>query len=198
MLGEPKNQFSLTRAALGTRGAQSKVLSVTLRQLMRKLIPLLLLAVVTGCETTQTSTGNAKTIPKQTPTRVVFEKANLLYTAGLGDAGVEGFCKRLETYIARDFGERGVTVVTTPASGAEEAKIVVTLATIETGAGMGYNWFAGPVGTVRLRAKYSARLDSPSGATVATWKHEVDEDSPDKLATHMSSDIVKYLKGGFK
>jgi hypothetical protein len=49
-----------------------------------------------------------------------------------------------------------------------------------------------------MRVRYSAQLDSPEGATLATWKHEVEEESVDKLTAHMASDIVKYLKKGFK
>lgn len=49
-----------------------------------------------------------------------------------------------------------------------------------------------------MRVRYSAPLESPEGATLATWKHEVEEESVDKLTAHIASDIVKYLKKGFE
>ena len=152
---------------------------------MRRPVLLLFLLIAPGCETTKnggsvtaTPTANtrptANSIPKQTPTRIVFNTSDLIYTGGLG----------------------GVTSNLDPSTAA--AKITVTLSTIETKSGGGLNFLTGVGYTVqKLRAKYSATLESPSGATLATWNHEVDEEGVDKLTEHMAADIVKYLKKGF-
>jgi hypothetical protein len=176
---------------------------------MRASSLLLLLALLTGCDTTQqstTTTANptptpkqpANSIPKQTPTGIVFNTSDLLYTGGLGEAGVQGFCKRIGTQVTQKFGELGINAVSNEPPTPDQAKITVTLSTLESKTGVGYEFFGGFHGAQKMRARYSAQLDSPTGVTLATWKHEVEEESVDKLTDHMASDIVKYLKKGFK
>jgi hypothetical protein len=160
---------------------------------MRAAIAILLVTLFTGCETVQTAHDR---IPKQTPTQIVFNTTDLLYTEGLGEAGVDGFCKRIETYVARDLKNIGIDAIPQPQAGA--ATIRVTLSTIESKGGIAFNPLFGAYGTPKVRAIYSATLESPDGKILAAWKHDVDEDSPDKLASHMASDIVKYLKVGFQ
>jgi len=161
---------------------------------MRRPILLLLLMVMAGCETTKNPT---EAIPKQNKTRIVFNTSDILYAGGLGDAGVDGFCKRIQTYLTQDLAEHGITAVTSSDASASETTITVTIATIEPTSGAGFNGLVF-FNSQKIRAKYSAVLASPAGATLATWKHEVDEDSPDKLSSHMAADITKYLKKGFK
>jgi hypothetical protein len=176
---------------------------------MRNSSLLLLLALLTACETAQQpaiSTANqaatpkqpTNSIPKQTPTGIVFNTSDVLYTGGLGEAGVDGFCKRIGTQVVQKFGELGINAVSNAAPNPEQAKITITLSTIESKTGVGFDFMFGARGAQKLRARYAAQLDSPGGATLATWKHEVEEESVDKLTDHIASDIVKYLKKGFK
>ena len=144
-----------------------------------------------GCETTQ---NIAEKIPKQTKTRILFDTSDLLYSVGIGDAGVQGFCKRIQSYLTNGLADIGVTAVAGPDTGTSEATIKITLSALEQVGATDFIFF----GTQRIRVKYSAILSSPAGVTVATWKHEDDEDSLDKLSGHMASDIVKYLKKGFR
>ena len=173
---------------------------------MRTLSLLLLFAVITGCETTQQpttptpaqTTARANSIPKQTPTGIAFNTSDLLYTGGLGEAGVEGFCRRIGTQVSQKFRELGINAVSNTPPTPDQAKITVTLSTLEAKTGVGFDFVFGAHGAQKLRARYSAQLDSPAGATLATWHHEVEEESVDRLTDHMASDIVKYLKKGFK
>ena len=162
---------------------------------MRHLIPILFVIILTGCETVQKATD---TIPRQTKTRIVFDTTDLLYTGGLGEAGVEGFCKRIQTYLIKDFAELGITATSDSDPSAPGAKITVTLSAIETTGGAGVDLFLGNFSTQKTRAKYSATLQSPSGTIVATWRHEVDDAGVDRLTSHIAADITKYLKKGFK
>ncbi len=162
---------------------------------MRHLLTTLLLIMVVS------ASANAATekIPLQTPTQIVCSTNDLLYTGGLGEAGVPGFCKRLQTYVIENFAKRGVTVTAaSDSAGAAEAKINVRLLAIEPNTGAKVQPFIGAFAANKLRAKYTANLESPTGQILATWKHQVDEDGADKLAKHMADDILKYLKKGYK
>jgi hypothetical protein len=162
---------------------------------MRNVPLVLLLALLSGCETTQQSKD---TIPKQTPTGIAFNTSDLLYTGGLGEAGVDGFCRRMGSQVAEQFAQIGINAVTNAPPTMSQAKITVVLSTIETKGGAGLDIFLGTFGTQKIRVRYSAQLDSPSGTTLATWKHEDEDESIDRLASHIASDIVKYLKKGFR
>ncbi len=162
---------------------------------MRHLFPILLLVVLVSAR----ANAATQSIPPQTPTRVVCNTNDLLYPGGLGEAGVSGFCKRLETYVIENFAKRDVTVTAGPeTSGAAEAKINIKILAIEPRTGAKIEPFLGAFAASKLRANYTANLESPAGQILATWKHEVDEDSADKLARHMANDIFKYLKKGYK
>src|SRR5690242_13558188 len=126
---------------------------------MRNLSLLILLALLTSCETTQqptnvtgnqTSTGTQATnsipkptpqpttsIPKQSPTGIVFDPSDVLYTGGLGEAGVGGFCKRIGNQVVEKFGEIGINAVTNAPPSPDQAKITVTVSTIESKSGLG-------------------------------------------------------------
>ena len=169
----------------------------------------MLLALLTGCETTQQPTNATTTqtttpkqptnsIPKQTPTGIVFNTSDLLYTGGLGEAGVEGFCRRIGAQVAEKFAEIGIKGVSNTLPQPDQAKITVTLSTIEAKSGVGLDILFGSYGAQKIGVRYSAQLDSPTGTTLATWKYELDDGSIDKLTDHIASDIVKYLKHGFK
>jgi hypothetical protein len=158
-------------------------------------IPALLLALLAGCETAQQS---AARLPKGTPTRIAFNTNDTLYTGGLGKAGVEGFCKRIQNYLVKDLADRGITAAPNSAGDRAYAQITVTLSSIEAkgggGVGLGGVFSSFPGHT---HVKYSAALQSPSGATVATWRHELEEETVDKLSEHIAADIAKYLSRGF-
>ncbi|MGH7866438.1 MAG: hypothetical protein ACREP9_02135 [Candidatus Dormibacteraceae bacterium] len=160
------------------------------------ILPLFLSA---GCDTTNTTTtDHGRATPRLTQARIVFNTTDLLYTGGLGEAGVEGFCRRLQSNVAQGFAKHGITVSSNLDPSTPAAKLIVTLSTIETKSGGGLNLLTGVGFNVqKLRAKYSATLESPDGAFLASWQHEVDEEGVDKLTEHMAADIVKYLKSGF-
>jgi hypothetical protein len=159
-------------------------------------IPVLLLALLVGCETAQQS---AARLPKGTPARIAFNTNDTLYTGGLGKAGVEGFCKRIQNYLIKDLADRGITAAPNSDGSQADAQITVTFSSIEAkgggGVGIGGVFSSFPGHT---QAKYSAALQSPSGATVATWRHEVEEETVDKLSEHIAADIAKYLSRGFR
>ena len=179
---------------------------------MRNPFLLLFLALLTGCETThqpsspnpnQTPTQQAPTpkqsansIPKQTPTGIVFNTSDALYTGGLGEAGVDGFCRRIGAQVVQKFADLGINAVSNTVPNPGQAKITITLSTFESKTGVGFDFMWGARGAQKLRARYSAQLDSPTGATLATWKHEVEEESVDRLTDHIASDIVKYPQEG--
>jgi len=140
----------------------------------------------------------SKTIPPSTKTVMVIKTNDVLYTSGLGEAGIAGFCKRLQNHVAENFQKRGVTVSPNSEPGTSEAKIIVTLSSVEAKSGAGWQPFLGPYTVGKLSARYTAILESPDGRTLAAWKHEDDELTADKLSSHMASDIFKYLKKGFK
>jgi hypothetical protein len=159
-------------------------------------IPLLLLGLLVGCETAQHS---AARLPKATPTRITFNTNDTLYTGGLGRAGVEGFCKRIQSYLVKDLADRGITVAANSDPGRACAQITVTLSSIETkeGVEVGFVGFLAPYASSKPHVKYSAALQSPSGVTVTTWEHEQDEQTVDRLSEHIAGDIAKYLSRGF-
>ncbi len=177
---------------------------------MRNLLLLLVVALLAGCETTQQSTNATTTkaapagkqspnsISKQAPTGIVFNTSDVLYTGGLGPSGVDGFCKRIGDQVAQKFSAIGITGVTNAPPTADQARLTVQISTIESKSGVGFNPWWGVGQSQKVRVRYSAQLDSPTGGTLATWKHEVEEDSVDRLTDHIASDIVKYLKKGFK
>jgi len=158
-------------------------------------VPIILsLAVLAGCETTQQS-GAA--LPKSTPTRIVFNTSDTLYTGGLGEAGVDGFCRRVRSYLTKDLADQGITVASESESGGACAQITVTLSSIESKAGENLGFFLNYASN-KPHAKYSATLQSPTSTTVATWRHEVSDDTVDRLSEHIAADIAKYLGAGFR
>ncbi len=160
-------------------------------------LPVLLLALFAGCESAQHS---GAPLPKSSPTRIAFNTNDTLYTGGLGEAGVKGFCKRIQSYLIKDLADRGITAAPNSNEGGAHAQITVTLSSIETRAGVDVGFVGAlvPFASRKPHVKYSATLQSPGGATVATWHHELDEETVDKMGEHIASDIAKYLSRGFR
>jgi len=152
------------------------------------------LALLAGCETAQ---QYGAPLPKGTQTRIAFNTSDTLYTGGLGEAGVEGFCRRIRNYLVKNLADRGITAASDSDGSGAYAQITITLSSIESKVGENVGFFVS-FASYKPHVKYSATLESPSGTTVATWRHEVDEDTVDKLSEHMAADIAKYLSRGFR
>ena len=162
-----------------------KILSVVLA---------LCLVFLAGCETAQQS---GPPLSKSTQTRIAFNTTDTLYTGGLGEAGLEGFCRRIRSYLVKDLADRGITAAPESDGGAGYAQITIRLSSVESKAGESMGVFMS-FASYKPHVKYSATLESPSGSTVASWNHEVDEDTVDKLSEHVAADVAKYLSRGFR
>jgi hypothetical protein len=155
---------------------------------------IVVMALLTGCETAQQSGAR---LPKDTRTRIAFNTSDTLYTGGLGEAGVEGFCRRIRNYLVNDLADRGITAASDTDGSGASALITITLSSIESKVSENMGFFLS-YASYKPHANYSATLQSPSGTTVVTWRHDVSEDTVDKLGEHMASDIAKYLSRGFR
>jgi hypothetical protein len=153
----------------------------------------LCLAMLAGCEPAQQSSAR---LPKSTRTHIVFNTSDTLYTGGLGEAGIGGFCRRIQNYLTKDLADRGITAAPNSDGAGEYARIVITLLSIESKAAENLGLIVS-FGSYKPHVKYSATLESPAGATVATWHHELDDDTVDKLSEHIAADVAKYLSRGF-
>ena len=79
-----------------------------MKELKISAVPVVLfLALLAGCETVQQS---GPPLAKTTPARIAFNTKDTLYTGALGEAGIEGFCKRIKNYLVKDLADRGITV----------------------------------------------------------------------------------------
>jgi hypothetical protein len=158
----------------------------------------LFLAFLVSCETAQQA---AARLPKTTPVLIVFDTTDTLYVGGLGEAGLDGFCKRIRSYLVKDLAKRGITAAPSSAESTGDARITISLSTVEikTGLAVGLTGVGlVPYASGKPHVKYSAMLQSPSGNTVTTWHHELDEHSIDRVCEHIAGDVAGYLSQGFR
>jgi len=157
---------------------------------MKRTFLIISLAVLAGCQTD--APASSKLMSKQTRACAFFETGNLLYTQGLGEAGVPGLTKRIEGYLAKTLCQRGITIARSGAFNTGDAKLTVNLNTIETFTVSDIGVFS-PVVRQQVRIKYGATLLSSEGTELLNFEDGQDDQSLDNLTKKVAEKIASRV-----
>ena len=162
---------------------------------MIRTLCLVFVVALIGCETGGPQHGQRR-LSKNVKTYTVFETHDLLYTQGLGEAGIPGFTRRIQYYLAKDLAKRGITCSSEGAQ-AGDAKLTVRLDTIESATVTDIGFWA-PIIRQQPKVKYEATLASSDGTTLFTLEDQQDDPSLDtlskKIAERLGGRVAKWYE----
>jgi hypothetical protein len=153
----------------------------------------ILVSLVAGCVTE----APTKQASNETRACVFFQTDDVLYTGGLGEAGVQGATKRIEAYLTRRLNERGIQTASSAAFTSSDAKLTVKLDAIETVTSTSPGLWM-PKMTQRPRIKYFVTLLSHDGTLVLTFEDKQDDESVDNLTRKIGEKIADRVARYFR
>ena len=157
---------------------------------MKRILLVIALLALIGCQTTSR-------MPKTAKTYIAFESSNLLYTGGLGEAGVPGFTKRITEYLTSNLSRRGIVGSTVAGASEPSAKLTIDLTTIENATVSDIGFWA-PIVRQQPKVKYTATFVSSEGATLFRFDAQQDDQSLDNLSKKIADRITGRIAGCYQ
>jgi hypothetical protein len=132
---------------------------------------------------------SSKQISKDTRICVFMDTEDVLYTTVLvGDSGLQGVSRRIEKYLVKNLTDRGVKIEPSGAFGSGDAKLTVTLNTIETVATTSIGMWA-PIAKQQPKIRYNATFVAGDGTTLFSIDDAQDDESIDVLTKKIAEKV---------
>lgn len=159
------------------------------------------LAVLTGCATKNSTGEFSRLLSRETKVSIFFDNREVLNAAG---AELQPVSKRIETYLINNLRERGIDAKPNDAFTSGDAKLIVTLNTIEFATKTSVGWaIIGSTAGVGMSPSVSqqpsirltATLISPEGKKLFSSNRDANMESWDLLAKKLGNKIGDEVVG---